>query len=94
MPCKHLRQSRHEQNKPTHEMFYTDPKARNDFDINKELNIQDFEQTRLDQKFIRQIDRPERYDSFAKNRIGILLKQTSEKPSAQASNILISVFYP
>lgn len=83
-----------EQNKPTHEMFYTDPKARNDFDINQELNIQSLEQTGLDQKFIRQIDRPERYDSFAKNRIGILLNQTSEKSSAQASNILISVFYP
>ncbi len=83
-----------EQNKPSYEMFYTDPKARNDFDIHQELNIQGLQQTRLDQKFIRQIDRPERYDSFTKNKIGILFNQTSEKSSAQASNILISVFYP
>ena len=83
-----------EHNKPINEMFHTDIKVKSEFNINKELNINDLKQHRMVHKFIREIDRPKNYESLAKNSIGILFNPLPERPPTQASNLLISVFYP
>ncbi len=83
-----------ELDRPLKRVFYFDAKNQNVIYLNNELNIPSLDFIDSNKEFIRHIDLPSHYDSFSKNTMGIFLNQGNPNASTQASNILISVFYP
>ncbi len=83
-----------ELDRPLKSEFYLDAKNQNVIYLNNELNIPSLDFINSNKEFIQHIDLPTHYDRFSKNTMGIFLNQGGKDTFQQASNILISVFYP
>ncbi len=81
-----------EANKHTHEIFFTTPQAKNDFD--KEINIQGDEYISLGQRLIQSVALPKDDKNIREKSVNVFLNQSIEEPFTPSQHVLISVFYP
>ncbi len=72
--------------------FFKSPQAKNDLD--KEINIQNFESMSRGQSFISQFDHKTHYGAISTKSVNIFLQPTLKSSLNQSPNILISIFYP
>jgi hypothetical protein len=80
------------QNKQVPEIFFKFPQAKNDLD--KEINIQNFESMSRGQSFISQFDQKTHYGAISTKSVNLFLQPTLKSSLNQSPNILISIFYP